>query len=251
MNDYQCKMKKTVLIIEDNIKQLNMLKQLVLTADKNAFVCTAQNAEQAYGILMEKTIDVFMVDIILKADKPGDVSGLQVVERLRSVPKYMFTPVLFITSLEDPTMYAYTNLNCMGYLEKPFDPERILKLLKKALCYTTNRNEDIYLSFRKDGIMYPVNLQKIVYMETNNHVMSIHMSDGVCLGIPYITCKQILNKSDAECLIQCSRNTLVNKHYVLGIDTTNRFITLKNDFGVIDIGITFKKKMLTEFGNIY
>lgn len=242
-------MKKTILIIEDNSEQLNWLKQLVISADENVAIYAVQSAEQAYSILMERTIDIFMVDIILNVNDPGDMSGMQIVEKLRSIPKYMFTPVLFITALEDPTMYAYTNLNCLGYIEKPFEPEKVLKLLKKALCYTTNRGEDVFLSFRKDGLVYPVDVKKIVYMETNNHVMSIHVSDGECLEIPYITCKQILNKTDTDCLIQCSRNTLVNKNYVSGIDVANRYIILKDDFGVIGIGVTYRKRISAEFGN--
>ena len=58
-------MRKTVLIIEDDREQLNMLKQLVKEVNGNTEVYTAENVSQAYQLLMEKTIDVFLVDIML------------------------------------------------------------------------------------------------------------------------------------------------------------------------------------------
>ena len=239
-------MKKTVLIIEDEAEQLNMLKQLVRAAGENAEVFTASDVTHAYEMLMEKSIDVFLVDIILDTTRPGDTAGVRLVERIRKIPKYMFTPVIFVTSLEDPTMYAYTDLNCMGYIEKPFEPERIIKLVEKALNYTTAREKEISITFRKDGILYPVRLKEIVYMESQNHVIHVHLRDGSELEIPYKTCKQILQETDEGSLLQCSRSTIVNREYVQGVDVPNRFLMLKEGFGMLDIGGRYKKKILAE-----
>ena len=239
-------MKKTVLIIEDEIEQLNVLKQLVRAAGENAEVFTATDVTHAYEILMEKSIDVFLVDIILDTTRPGDTAGVRLVERIRKIPKYMFTPVIFVTSLEDPTMYAYTDLNCMGYIEKPFEPERIIKLVEKALNYTTAREKEISITFRKDGILYPVRLKEIVYMESQNHVIHVHLRDGSELEIPYKTCKQILQETDEGSLLQCSRSTIVNREYVQGVDVPNRYLMLKEGFGMLDIGGRYKKKILVE-----
>lgn len=240
-------MKKAILIIEDDAEQLDMLKQLVIAVGANTEIYTADNVTSAYRILMEKTIDVFLADIILDTTKPGDTAGIRLVEKIRKIPKYMFTPVIFITSLEDPAMYAYTDLNCMGYIEKPFAPEQVVKLVIKALNYTTEREKEVSLTFRKDGILYPVKLNEIVYMESLNHIMYIHLLDGSILEIPYKTCKQVMQETDTNCLMQCNRSTLVNKKYVLSIDAPNRFLTLKDDLGMLDIGITYKKKILAEF----
>ena len=239
-------MKKTVLIIEDEMEQLNVLKQLVQAAGENAEVYTASDVTHAYEILMEKSIDVFLVDIILDTTRPGDTAGVRLVERIRKIPKYMFTPVIFVTSLEDPTMYAYTDLNCMGYIEKPFEPERIIKLVEKALNYTTAREKEISITFRKDGILYPVRLKEIVYMESQNHVIHVHLRDGSELEIPYKTCKQILQETDEGSLLQCSRSTIVNREYVQGVDVPNRYLMLKEGFGMLDIGGRYKKKILAE-----
>lgn len=76
-------MEKAVLIVEDEVEQFNMLRQLVLSVNRLADIYVAHNAVEAYEILMEKTIDVFMVDIILNKERQGDTSGFQLIEKLK------------------------------------------------------------------------------------------------------------------------------------------------------------------------
>lgn len=240
-------MRKTVLIIEDDVNQLKMLKQLVLSVNGDAVIYTVNEEAKAYKIFMENTIDVFLVDIILDTKTPGDTAGVRLVKKIREIRKYMFTPVIFISSLEDPIMYCFKDLNCIDYIEKPFDPKRVKNILERAFCFSTVRNQEIFLSFRKDGILYPVELSRIVYMESISHVMHIHLRDGAVLEIPYKTCKQILEETDTEDLVQCNRNTLVNRKFVESLDLGNRYITFKDGLGEVEIGITFKKKVVREF----
>ena len=241
-------MKKSVLIIEDCPEQRNMLRQLVLEVDERAAVYTAADVATAYKILMERTIDDFLVDIILDTTTPIDTSGIRLVERIRKIPKYMFTPVLFITSLEDTTGYAYKDLNCLGYIEKPFSPDVVLSLVKKALYFSTMKEKDATFCFRKEGILYPVKIRDITYMECVGRRINIHTSNGDVLAVPYITLKDILNEMDTDCMMQCSRNLVINKDYVENIDIPNRMITLKNVPGRMEIGKTFRKKVLGEYG---
>jgi DNA-binding LytR/AlgR family response regulator len=238
-------MKKSILIIEDDIEQLTMLKKLVQTVDENLEIHAVNNKAMAYRILMEKTIDVFLVDIILDTESPGDTSGIRLVEHLRQLAKYKFTPVIFITSLMDSAMYTYTALNCVDYIKKPLEPFKLLKVLKKALDYTTPREEEITLSFRKDGVLYPVRLKEIVYIEQMSHIIHIHTVNGSVLQIPYKTCKCLLQEEDVtDRLIFCDRGVLVNREYVLGIDMLNNCLKLKEGFGAIHLGQKCKKNVL-------
>ena len=239
---------KTVLIIEDHPAHREMLKKLVLEVDGTAIIHEAGDLSTAYTILMEKTIDVFLVDIILDTSVPGDTSGIRLVKRIREIPKYMFTPVLFITSLEDNTGYAYKDLNCLGYVEKPFLPDRVRQLVKKALNFSTAKEQDAVLCFRKDGVLYPIKVRDIVYMDSYNHVFTVHLLNGSTLTVPYRSCKQLIDEADADCLLQCNRSAIVNKDYVENIDIANRYITMKGIPAKVEIGITFKKKVLAEYG---
>ena len=198
---------------------------------------------------MKKLFFVFICLFCLNTKKAGDTSGLRLVERIRTIPKYMFTPVVFVTSLEDTTKYAYTDLNCLSYIEKPFSPERVKQVVKKALNFSTEKEKEQTYCFRKDGILYPVKVDDIFYMESINHEICIHMKKDNLLTIPYKTCKQLLSEIDASCLIQCSRSTIINKNHVYNIDIQNRYISFKDINDKVLIGITFKKKVLAEFEN--
>ena len=92
----------SVLILEDNRQILNVLEKLVLSVAEDEKVYVTDNVGEAYKIAMEISIDVFMLDIILYGDKKGDTSGMQYAQSMRKLERYRFTPIIFITSVEDP-----------------------------------------------------------------------------------------------------------------------------------------------------
>ena len=238
-------MKKAVLIIEDDIEQLERLKQLVMEVNGNTEVYMAGNAAQAYEILLEKTIDVFLIDIVLNPSIPGDVSGIQLVERLRKIPKYFFAPVIFVTSVEDQEIHAYKKLNCFGYIEKPYHSLQVRERIERALYYTTEREKDVEITLKKDNILYFVRVKDIVYVESIRHVLYFHCMNGEELDIPYLTCKRILGETDGR-LLQCARGVLVNRDYVFGFDLTNRYLIMRDNMGMLLVGEKYKKKLMKE-----
>ena len=239
---------RSVLIIEDNKIQLEALKTLVKEVDSDLVIYAVTGAPEAYKLLVERTIDVFLVDIMLSDDKPSSTEGFDLVEQARKMQRYLFTPVIFITSLDDTTGYAYKDLNCLGYVEKPFSPERVKRLVEKALCFPRLERQSNTFCFRRDGIVFPVKVEDIIYMDICNHLLSIFTVKGDVLDIPYRTLKDVLHEMDADCMMQCSRRTVVNKDYIENMDLTNRFITLRGISEKIEIGKVYKKRVMLEFG---
>lgn len=240
-------MRKSVLIIEDSKPQLDMLVKLVLEVNPEVAIYTAENPDIAYASVLKRTIDVFIVDIILETTKPGDVSGIELVKRLREIEKYVLAPVIFVTSMEDAAKFTYTDLNCLGFLEKPFSPEEVKALVKKALHHTTDKRRNTSICFGKDRILYPVKISDILYIESIKKIVYVHKKDGRVMEFPYLTCQKILDRADTDCLFQCARGTIINKDYVVNIDIANKYITLEGVPEKIEIGISFKKRVLEEF----
>lgn len=240
-------MRRNFLILEDDEAQLEMLCQIVMQMDSDIQVYTSMRVADACRIVQEHTIDCFLVDIILDTGKSGDTSGAKFVQFIRSMSKYYTTPVLFITSLEDPGNYAYKELHCFDYIEKPFDKERIKANIRKVLQIPVAREADKTLIFRKDGILYPIRCEEICYIQNRNHVQYIHLNNQTVFEVQYRTCQDILEEADSQELFQCSRNMIVNRKYVYNIDLVNGYITLKEDGKHLPIGITFKKKVAELF----
>lgn len=238
----------SVLILEDNLETQKILQKIVLSVSPRENIFLADKTAEAYKVAIETSIDVFMVDIILDMNKKGDTSGIKFAEKIRSMEKYQFTPLIFITSLEDPELYAYRDLHSFGYIEKPFSYKAVAELVEQALHYHTKKEDRATLFFRKDGILYPAKCSEICYMELVNKKMCINMESGDVLEIPYKSFKDILVEANYSKFLQCSRNSVVNIDYIENIDKTNRFISIKHSHKKIEIGLTFAKRVFKELG---
>lgn len=240
-------MSKTVMIIEDNPDILKSLSKLVESIQSDIVVKKFSSMSGVYDTALDSTIDLFLIDIILRTDIPGDTSGMQFAATIRNVLKYEFTPIIFITSLEDPKFYAYSQLHSFGYIEKPFDVEKTKDIIQKALRFPIQSQEEHMLYFRKDRILFPICCSDILYIESINHKMYFHKSDGNVMMIPYKTCKQIISESKDDNLLQCSRNVIINRRYVEFIDFVNKYIKIQGVDNLIDIGVTYQKRIQNYF----
>lgn len=232
---------KKILILEDNQAVLEQLSKIVYEVDPRNVVCPFVSVKDAYHCALEQTIDLFIIDIILDTSKPGDASGLRYIENIREVKRYSFTPVIFVTSLEDAQLYTYEKLHCYSFIEKPFDVKRLKEIIKECLGFPGNVSGSKTLFFRKEGIVLAVEREDIVYAESVNHAMHIHTKHRDELIIPYITLKKLLDEMDSAEFIQCSRSVIVNTKFICNVDMPNRFIELKDGFGRLEIGVAFKK----------
>lgn len=99
-------MRQKVLIIEDNKAHMDALCKIIRDLQRDVQVFCAYNAGEAFQKALEHHIHLFMIDIVLNTQKQGDVSGLSFAKEIRGISKYKFTPLIFITSLEDPKLYS-------------------------------------------------------------------------------------------------------------------------------------------------
>ena len=236
-------MEKKVLILEDNNKNAVLIKQLIHECNKNAKVYIEKDLDRAYALVMQNTIQLFVVDIVLDTSQPSDASGIRFVESVRNISKYKHTPVIFITGLQDPEIYAYRALHCYGYIEKPFAVEQVRKLLRDALDYHATDQKEYILHLKKDGVLYLISCKDVVYAQSTGHQICFYLANGTEFTVHYKTCKQILDEAEYDEFIQCNRGTIVNRKYIKNVDAANGLITLEKNI-MVDIGGRFKKKFI-------
>ena len=228
---------KRILILEDKKESSSSLVNMIQNMGKEIQIYDTSEIGKAYQIAMERNIDVFLLDIILDPQKPGDMSGMIFADRIRQIEKYKFTPVIFLTGLEDPELHAYKELHCYGYLAKPYDPEKLTWLLEDAMDFSHPRedNRNIYLK----------KMQDIVYIKSSAGKMLVKTTKDE-LEISYKSNSQIIKELDSEDFIRCSRSVIVNSSFIDSIDSTNRYVQLKNAYGTLEIGTIMKKTFLKE-----
>ncbi len=235
--------RRNILIVEDDIDSMQMLEKLVKEIDCTINCFEAKNKLEAYEILHEHLIDVFIIDIILDTKIMNDVSGMKLAEEIRTIERYKFTPLVFITSLEDPQMYAFKVLHSYDYIEKPYPVKETKRIIKEALCYKTEREKEKIFLFKKDGILVPVAENSIVYMKSKGHILYI-FGENDEISIPYKSCREMLGEIDDRNFVQCNRSTIVNRKCILSVDSVNRYALLKENKGKKEI--TIGKKYLNK-----
>lgn len=232
---------KKVLIVEDNEKHMEALNKM-LSDIEDVQIFKAYNMAEACYMLSLNYYSLFIVDIILDREKPGDVSGIKFVDQLRSDKKYQFIPVIFITSLEDPKLCAYRDLHCYQYIEKPFEPGYVIKTVKQALEFPNIVNKKEYGYFRKDGIVYSVKIDDITYVVVGRTGIEINtLEDRLTLG--YQPIATLLKEFDRDEFVRCSRNTIVNINHIEYMDFARNYIKIKNLENELEMGPILKKQL--------
>lgn len=239
---------KIILILEDNKRTLDALAKAAGEVQTDIQVYTAQTIDEAYAVAFSKRVNLFLLDIILTTEHPGDTSGFQFAQNIRGHERYKFTPIIFITSLEDQHHYAYSEIHSYSYLEKPFTIQRVKELIEETLQFPGMIHEKKELYVRMDGIFLQIKLKKVIYVESQHHKLRIHMTDDM-LEIPYYTIKWFLKEANNPAFFQCSRNTVINRHYIEQIDMVNRYIKMQGSDKLLDIGMKFREQLMKEIVN--
>lgn len=238
-------MKRNVLIVEDNRSCMKALAELTRKCDTVGAVFCVDNSSEAYKYAMENEIDLFLVDIILDGEDAHDVSGIVLIDSLRKYKRYEFTPVIFITSLVDEAMNAFHNLHCYDYIEKPFDFEKVGKIISTALKAPLCDDRDCgVFYYRKDGVLYALNIDRMIYLEARLRNVMIYTLDET-IEIPYVSLKNLLKDLPRKYFIQCSRNVVVNRRFIKYTDKVNQVVQLRNG-KTVKIGGKMKKGFFEE-----
>lgn len=242
------KMKKQILIIEDHPKWMETICQIAEAVSYETKLYKASNLKDAYQIAMEANIDLFIIDIILDTRETGDTSGIAFADNIRHHSKYQYTPIIFITSLEDPKLKAYSNIHCYSYIEKPFDRQRTIGIIEEALAIPLEKchKEDIY--FRKDGILHGFRVEDITHIVVKAHTTTVYCRQETA-KVAYCSIKHLLEKEELHSFVRCNKSTIINRKHIKYIDPVNLYVKLHNVETRIEIGVIIKKEFLEEIEN--
>ena len=129
-------MSTEILIIDDNPDIRNILKDLISDAGFETRV--AANYNQALNEIDKKLPDVAIIDV--KLDK-GDNDGIELLSHIKNKNKDI--PVIIISGHANIEM-AIKSLKsgAFEFLEKPFDEERLMNFVKRAVENFKLKNEN-------------------------------------------------------------------------------------------------------------
>jgi two-component system alkaline phosphatase synthesis response regulator PhoP len=120
-------MTHTILIVDDDISQLNLL-ELILKRD-GYIVLTAESGAQALEILTNHIPDTILLDFMMP-----DMNGVELCQHIRKFEQTRSTPILFLSARSDEhSKEEGLSAGADGYLTKPILPADLLRHIHAIL----------------------------------------------------------------------------------------------------------------------
>lgn len=116
----------TVLVVDDEATSRRAISYALEKANLKSV--SVENPLEALDILPDRTFDLIFLDV----DMP-DMNGYELCTRLREIPAYKKTPVVFVTCLND--LESRTNSTMSGGNDVIAKPFLFMELAVKALVY--------------------------------------------------------------------------------------------------------------------
>lgn len=228
-----------VLILEDNEKSRLYIEKIVQSCDADIEVFAFEKRAEAYLCTIENSIDLFLIDIILEPTNGNDNSGIDFADKIRLMPEYKLTPIIFITTLQGLEVELLKRIHCYDYIEKPIGNGEIVKRrIKEALNAISTHTrilERESLTLHYDGLGYMFYIDEIIYFSSHRnrlHLCTINEK----IEIPYVTAKSIKKKIKYAKFLEPTYGTFVNSMYIEHVDFRNKEVYLKNSEDILSIG---------------
>ena len=113
-------MKRKVLVVDDNVDSITILRSILET---NGFaVRTAQSGRDALDVLAQEEPDVILLDVMMP-----EMSGLEVLERIKSNHATSRLPVILVTAkMQDEDVLTGYQFGADYYITKPCTAKQLL-----------------------------------------------------------------------------------------------------------------------------
>jgi DNA-binding NtrC family response regulator len=118
---------KTILVVDDDISVLTVIKCMLESSDYN--VLLANNADVALRMAQrhDLSIDLMLTDVMMP-----DVSGPDLAKQMQVIRPQM--KVLFMSGYADSEVVRVKVLDhALGFLPKPFTSDSLLETVKRAI----------------------------------------------------------------------------------------------------------------------
>jgi len=118
----------TILLVDDSEDCIATL-DLALQTLPGAVIRSAQSAESALANLESGTVSAVITDVHLP-----EMTGLELVARIREDPRFRSLPILVVSADADPSTPARAlGLGANAYFAKPFSPSAMRKKLEELI----------------------------------------------------------------------------------------------------------------------
>ena len=116
-----------ILTVDDS----STMRQMITFTLKGAGfdILEAGDGVEALEVAKGKKLSLIITDVNMPR-----MDGITLVQRLRALPEFKFTPILVLTTESDTSMKLKgKEAGATGWIVKPFSPEKLLDVVNKVL----------------------------------------------------------------------------------------------------------------------
>lgn len=122
-------MAKTILAVDDSTS----IRQMVAFTLKSAGYTVIEAADGVEGLAKAKA-NAHLINLVLTDQNMPNMDGLTLIKTLRGLSEFAATPILMLTTESSDAMKSQGKAaGATGWLVKPFDPHKLLEVVKKVI----------------------------------------------------------------------------------------------------------------------
>lgn len=233
------KEKYNVIIVDDEYLAQKLLQDYVSKVGNLQLVATCSNAFEAMNALKDNEVDIMLLDIQMP-----DLTGLELVKSLEKKPAVIFT-----TAYSEYAVDAF-NLAVVDYLLKPFDFQRFVQAINKAIgnvqpkteieakaTDTVSQNND-FITVKADYKLYKINYDDLLYIEGQHEYVTFHTTQRRITALFAL--------KDLEGILPKDKFVRVHKSYIVSFkhiqDLDKSDVTVAGN--KVPVGASYREELL-------
>lgn len=234
-------MKIRCLIVDDEILAQNILEEFIGRIDDLELIGKCNNGVEALNFLNQNEVDLVFLDIQMPL-----MTGIALLEALKSVPKTIFTTAYSNFALDG------FELDAVDYLLKPFAFERFVKAVEKYKKLQQKTEEqpnsksksdnEEYLYLKENKVIIKAFLKDIIFVESAKNYVKVTTKEREI--VVYTTITAMMEKLNFQNFKRIHRSFIINTNFIKTF--TAAYIEL--DEYKIPIGRNYKQEVMDEFG---
>jgi len=125
--------------------------------------------------------------------------------------------IIFLTTSRDHAIDAFS-LDAAHYLVKPYSEKELFSALDKVMDKLTKKDE-VYITIKSTDGISRVDLNKLVYSETDNHVQKLYLSDGKVITVRKSSTDLFELLEEEPRFYKCGSTYIINMDYIVELSS--------------------------------
>ena len=206
----------SIAICDDELQQLeraeSLLKQYAFEHPQYEIKIQSFSAplELLTHVAEKGSFDVLLLDIYM----PG-IIGTEAARELRAMGDKC--QIIFLTTSRDHAIDAFS-LNAAHYLVKPYSENALFSALDKVMDQLAKKDE-VYITIKSTDGISRVDLNKLIYSETDNHVQKLYLSDGRVISVRKSSTELFELLEEEPRFYKCGSTYIINMDYIVELSS--------------------------------